>query len=192
MSRILLIGSLLVLSACSSSKEIIRRQQQEIAQLRVQNEELRDQLAGIRPGDAERVFVTEPCGEQECVGETITVLLTDLYFESGSAKLTPDGVSRLADVARTIKGSFAERRIRVEGHTDSNPIGPSLKDTYPSNWELSSARAAAVVRHFQWTHGMVPEQFEVVGFGHYQPVAPNTTADGRKQNRRVRIAVLPE
>ncbi len=190
MFRILLIGAMLVLSACSSSKEIIRRQQQEIAQLRVQNEELRDQLAGIRP--VEPVVVSEPCGEQACVGETITVLLTDLYFESGSAKLTPDGVSRLADVAGTIKRSYSDRRIRVEGHTDSNPIGPSLKDTYPSNWELSTARAAAVVRHFQWTHGMVPEQFEVVGYGHYQPVASNATADGRKQNRRVRIAVLPE
>jgi chemotaxis protein MotB len=139
----------------------------------------------------EKVVVSEPCGEQACVGETITVLLTDLYFESGSATLTPDGVARLAEVASTIRSRYPDRRIRVEGHTDSNPIGPSLKDTYPSNWELSSARAAAVVRHFQWTHGMIPEQFEVVGFGNYQPVGTNATADGRKRNRRVRIAVLP-
>ncbi len=191
MSRLLIATSLLFLSACTGSKEIVRRQQQEIAQLRVQNEQLRDQLAGIRPADSERV-VAEPCGEQTCIGETITVLLTDLYFESGSATLSPDGVARLAEVAQTINSQYPDRKIRVEGHTDSNPIGPSLKTTYPSNWELSGSRAAAVVRHFQWTHGMDPVRFEVVGYGHYRPVAPNSTAEGRRQNRRVRIAVLPQ
>lgn len=191
MKRIAIVLAVLVLSACSGSKEIIRRQQQEIAQLRVQNEELRDRLAGIRPVDPEKVVV-EPCGEQACVGETVTVLLTDLYFESGSAKLTPDGVTRLAEVAATIEERYPTHHIRVEGHTDSNPIGLSLKATYPSNWELSGARAAAVVRHFQWTHEMDPDRFEVIGYGHYRPVASNSTEEGRRQNRRVRIAVLPD
>ncbi len=191
MVRFAIVLAMLATTACSSSKDIIRRQQEEIAQLRVQNEELRDRVAGgaVQP---ERIVEIQPCDEQACVGETITVLLTDLYFESGSATLTADGVARLADVAATIRGQYGDRRIRVEGHTDSNPIGASLKNLYPSNWELSASRAAAVVRHFQWTHRMDPARFEVVGFGHHMPVGSNSTAEGRKQNRRVRIAVRPE
>ncbi len=191
MFRLTLIVIGLTLVGCSGSKDIIRKQQEEIAELRVQNGDLRDQLAAIRSGQPVNPRVTTECPETACIGETITVLLTDLYFESGSSNLTPDGVTRLAEVASVIRSEYPGRRIRVEGHTDSNPIGPGLKATYPSNWELSGARAAAVVRHFQWTHKMNPDLFEVVGFGHYAPVASNDTEQGRKQNRRVRIAVLP-
>ncbi len=185
---LLVIASLLV--GCSGSKDVIRRQQDEIAELRVQNERLREELerSGMKLPPRS---TTTPCGDGQCVGETITVLLTDLYFESGSAALNPDGVARLAAVADEIRASYPNRNLRVEGHTDSNPIGPVLKKTYPSNWELSAARAASVVRHFQWTHNMNPGRFEVVGFGPYAPVATNDTEQGRRENRRVRIAVLP-
>ena len=124
-------------------------------------------------------------------GETIEILSTDVYFESGSAQLTPEGVDKLQSVARRIETQYAGRPIRVEGYTDDKPIGDRLKRTYPSNWELSAARAAAVVRHLQWTHEIDPVRFEVVGFGPYQPIATNETAEGRRENRRVRIAVLP-
>lgn len=180
-----------VLVGCSGSKDVIRRQQDEIAELRVQNERLREELERSGMKLPPRSTKT-PCGDGECVGETITVLLTDLYFESGSAALNPDGVARLAAVADEIRTSYPNRNLRVEGHTDSNPIGAALKQTYPSNWELSAARAASVVRHFQWTHNMDPGRFEVVGFGPYSPVATNDTEQGRRENRRVRIAVLPE
>ena len=173
-----------LLVGCSGSKEVIDRQQEEIAALRIENEDLRNRLNGEGS--------TRPTGVVTEVGETITVLLTDLYFESGSATLTPTGVARLAQVADVIRASYPHRILRIEGHTDSNPIGPALKATYPSNWELSAARAAAVVRHFQWTHKMEPSRFEVVGFGEHAPVTSNSTEAGRKENRRVRIAVFPE
>ncbi|PEN13999.1 hypothetical protein CRI94_08085 [Longibacter salinarum] len=124
-------------------------------------------------------------------GETVEVLSTDLYFESGSAQLTSEGVEKLKSVAATLKREYPNRVVRVEGYTDDQPIGDKLKSKFPSNWELSAGRAAAVVRHLQWTHNLSPERFEVVGFGPYQPLATNETADGRRQNRRVRIAVLP-
>ncbi len=190
--RVSLFALVLTSLGCSGSKEIIRRQQDEIAQLRVENDELRDRLAAAGVPLPDGMPPSEPCGPTVCLGETITVLLTDLYFESGSANLTPEGVSRLADLAEQIRADYAGRRLRVEGHTDSNPIGPALKKTFESNWELSAARAAAVVRHFQWTHRMEPGRFEVVGYGPYAPVADNATEAGRRQNRRVRIAVLPE
>jgi chemotaxis protein MotB len=124
-------------------------------------------------------------------GETVEVLSTDLYFESGSAQLTPEGVDKLKSVAQTLTRDYPDRIIRVEGYTDNKPIGDKLKSRFPSNWELSTGRASAVVRHLQWTHEIAPERFEVVGFGPYQPIATNDTAEGRRENRRVRIAVLP-
>ncbi|MDX1429286.1 MAG: flagellar motor protein MotB [Rhodothermales bacterium] len=191
MRRLTLLGLVFVFVGCAGSKDVIRRQQEEIAELRVQNEQLRDELGRAGMNVPPPAAAPGDCGNGQCVGETITVLLTDLYFESGSAALNRDGVERLARVADEIRSAYPNRRLRIEGHTDSNPIGSALKQTYPSNWELSAARAASVVRHFQWTHTMDPGRFEVVGFGHYAPVATNDTAEGRRENRRVRIAVLP-
>ncbi|WP_022835656.1 OmpA/MotB family protein [Salisaeta longa] len=125
-------------------------------------------------------------------GETVRILSTDVYFKSGSADLTPTGVDKLAEVAATIKQQYPQRVIRVEGFTDNKPIGDRLKSIYPSNWELSAARAAAVVRHFRWTHNIDPVRMEVVGYGQFHPVASNDTAEGRSKNRRVRVAVMPK
>lgn len=148
-------------------------------QLRTENEELREKLQEARE---------EASAIQR--GETVQVLSTDVYFKSGSAELTDKGVEELKSVAREIRSKFPDRTIRIEGYTDSRPIGEELEEKYPSNWELSAARAARVARHFQWTHEMDPERFEVVGFGEYHPVATNETAEGRRKNRRVRVAVL--
>jgi len=150
-----------------------------VQELRQENAELRTELKEAR---------TEASSLQR--GETIQVLSTDVYFKSGSADLTQKGVQELEKVARRIRREYADRTIRVEGYTDSKPIGDKLDEKYPSNWELSAARAARVVRHFQWTHEMDPKRFEVVGFGPYHPVATNETAEGRRKNRRVRVAVL--
>lgn len=151
----------------------------EVKDLRRENERLRNQLEKARE---------EAASPQR--GETITVLSTDVYFKSGSAELTSKGVEELEMVAQEIRSNFPDRTIRIEGYTDSRPIGEQLEDTYPSNWELSAARAARVVRHFRWTHDMDPSRFEVVGFGAQHPVATNETAEGRRKNRRVRVAVL--
>ncbi len=168
---VLCLGVPLVVVACGSSSQV--------KELRQENEDLRRQLEEAR---------TEASSLQR--GETIEVLSTDVHFKSGSADLNDEGVQELKGVARQIREGYADRTIRIEGYTDSRPIGERLADTYPSNWELSAARAARVARHFQWTHDMDPERFEVVGFGSYHPVAPNETAEGRRQNRRVRVAVL--
>lgn len=168
---LVLLPLLLVVAGCGSSGNV--------QELRRENEELRAELQEAR---------TEASSLQR--GETIKVLSTDVYFKSGSADLTQTGVQELEKVARRIRMEYADRTIRVEGYTDSKPIGDKLDEKYPSNWELSAARAARVVRHFQWTHEMDPKRFEVVGFGPYHPVATNETAEGRRKNRRVRVAVL--
>ena len=77
--------------------------------------------------------------------------------------------------------------IRVEGHTDNVPIGERLKDKYFSNWELSAARAASVVRYFQYGHSIDPVRLEAVGYSEYRPVVENDSDTNRQRNRRVSI-----
>jgi chemotaxis protein MotB len=114
---------------------------------------------------------------------------SEILFPSGSAELAPGGADVLRKVAAAANQSQDE--VRVEGHTDSDPIAPVLAQYYPSNWELSTARAAAAVRTLQAT-GMVPaERLAAVGYGDSHPVAPNDTAEGRAKNRRVEIIFKP-
>lgn len=109
---------------------------------------------------------------------------TDILFPSGRAGVVDDARPVLNQIAR-ILGRF-ENPIRVEGHTDNKPISTRQ---FPSNWELSAARAAGVVHLFS-ERGVQPERLVVAGMGEYQPVADNTTAPGRNRNRRVVLIVL--
>jgi chemotaxis protein MotB len=119
--------------------------------------------------------------------EEMAVFRADQLFEPASATLSSGGRRLLSDLGEQLRDS-GERVIRVEGHSDSTPLGPSLLDRYPSNWELSAARASAVVRVLGEESGLRPEQFEVVAFGDTRPAASNQTAAGRAQNRRVVVS----
>ena len=109
---------------------------------------------------------------------------TDILFASGDARVAPKALPILTRVATIMRG--LANPLRVEGHTDNVPIRTSA---YPSNWELSAARAASVV-HLFMTLGVEPQRMEISGFGEYRPRAENTTAAGRDRNRRVLIIVL--
>jgi chemotaxis protein MotB len=109
---------------------------------------------------------------------------TDILFASGVARLSPPAVEALRKLAAVLKPW--PNAIRVEGHTDNRPIATSA---FPSNWELSAARAATVV-HLFMDQGVAPGRLAVVGFGEYRPVMPNTTAVGRNANRRVEVVIL--
>ncbi|PYG04060.1 MULTISPECIES: flagellar motor protein MotD [unclassified Thioalkalivibrio] len=112
-------------------------------------------------------------------------ITSQLLFPSGEATLNPDAEPVLEDIAGVLAPRAA--RIHVEGHTDNVPITTAV---YPSNWELSAARAATVVRMFE-QQGMDPADMVALGHGEYRPVADNETAAGRAENRRVAIVVLP-
>jgi chemotaxis protein MotB len=92
------------------------------------------------------------------------------------------------DKVAEVIGGTAER-VRVEGHTDDVPVSRRLKEKFTSNWELSAARAANVVRYFQFGKGIDPARMEAVGLGPYRPDAPNDSFEGRAQNRRVVIVL---
>jgi chemotaxis protein MotB len=124
--------------------------------------------------------------------EGVATLAVDDLFAPGTATLTPAGGARLDALAERLRTRHAERIIRVEGYADATPPGPTLRKKYPTNWELSAARAAAVARYLIEHAGMAPERFEVLAFGASRPVARDDTPLGRRLNRRIRIAVLPE
>ncbi|NDE85091.1 MAG: chemotaxis protein MotB [Verrucomicrobia bacterium] len=114
---------------------------------------------------------------------------SEILFPSGSAELSPEGVDVLRKVAAAINKSQDE--VRVEGHTDNVPIAPVLAQYYPTNWELSTARAAVAVRTLEAT-GMVPaSRLSAVGFGDSRPLAPNDNSEGQAKNRRVEIVFTP-
>ncbi len=109
---------------------------------------------------------------------------TDILFPSGSAMFTGKAGPVLEKLASVLK-PFSNP-VRVEGHTDDRPIKTAQ---FPSNWELSAARAASVVHQFT-REGIDPLRLEIVGFGEYRPLKPNSAADGRNANRRVSILIL--
>jgi len=111
-----------------------------------------------------------------------------LLFDSGKADLKDTGKAVLKKVGDALKG-LDDKVIRVVGHTDNVPITKSLLKTFPSNWELSVARATTVVRYLQEV-GIPPERMIASGRSEYQPIAENDNADGRRKNRRTEITLV--
>ena len=111
-----------------------------------------------------------------------------LFFDSGRSTLKDTGKAVLKKVADALK-SYEDKAIRVVGHTDNVPIAKSLQNRFPSNWELSSARATTVVRFLQEA-GIEPERLVATGRAEYAPVAANDSADGRQKNRRIEITLV--
>jgi chemotaxis protein MotB len=109
---------------------------------------------------------------------------TDILFPSGVATLADKAIPALDALAATLLKY--PNPLRVEGHTDNRPINTRY---YPSNWELSSARAASVVHRFARA-GISPSRLSVIGFGEFRPAQSNDTAAGRNANRRVIIVIL--
>lgn len=122
----------------------------------------------------------------------LSVSLVDkIVFDSGEAEINEGGKQVLKKVANILK-KVKDKQIRIEGHTDNIPIGGSLKEKFPSNWELSTARATTVARYLQDAGGVSPEYLYAAGYGPYHPVADNATAEGRSKNRRIEIALVPK
>lgn len=115
-------------------------------------------------------------------------LLEKEYFNTGSAELKPEGVKKLKQLSEDLKAKAGpDTEIRIEGHTDNVPIHNAM---YPSNWELSSARATTVVRNLQ-ANGINGERLLDIGYGSSRPTESNTSVESRGMNRRVEIILTP-
>ncbi len=119
-------------------------------------------------------------------GRVVINLPQDILFASGSAALGRDGRQTVEEVA-SVLAELTDRRFQVEGHTDNVPISTAQ---FPSNWELSAARALSVVKILT-DRGVPSENVSGAGYGEYHPVATNATAEGRRLNRRIEIVMLP-
>ncbi len=126
---------------------------------------------------------------EQLKGQLSVRMLDKIVFKSGSADILPQGTEVLDKLADAIKDSTDT--IRVEGHTDDTPISDKLKVKYPSNWELSAARASAVARYFETKHFINPKRLESLGFSMYHSVAPNDSDENKQRNRRVEIVLKP-
>jgi len=115
-------------------------------------------------------------------------LAEQIFFDSGRATLKPGGKEVLKKVGEALKG-YEDKIIRVIGHTDNVPVAKSLQGRFPTNWELSVARATNVVRYLQEV-GVPPERMIPSGRAEYDPVAPNDTPEGRQKNRRIELMLI--
>jgi chemotaxis protein MotB len=144
--------------------------------------ELEDALSDLRT--KERVWMQEKEGLMEIT------LDGEVTFASGSTRLTTDGKEILDRIWGVLK-DYPEREVLIEGHTDNVPIAPQWQYRFRSNWELSSARANAVLHYVLDKYNLDPSRVCAVGCGEYRPIAGNDTPDGRRMNRRVVITVGP-
>lgn len=130
-------------------------------------------------GLSDKVQVTE---EKEFL---LVRLDSEIFFDSGSAEIRPEGKKLLTELAETLRG--LENEIYVSGHTDNVPISNSK---YSSNWELSTARATNVVKYLVDVGKLDPAKFTATGNGEFRPVGDNNTPEGRQQNRRIEIKIM--
>ena len=121
----------------------------------------------------------------------VLTMLGQVLFESGKAQLTPLGLDIMKQVGEVLD-TLPNKNIQVEGHTDNNPIYGRLQRQYPTNWELSTARATTVLRFLIEQTGMNPKDFSATGYADTRPVVANNSKEGRAQNRRVEIVLYPE
>lgn len=163
-------------------QKVTTEKEQEIARLRTTYDSLvRDLKKEIEAGD---IKVTQ-------FRDLLTVNLVEkILFDSGRAEIKPRGLEILKRVGDILKG-VPDKVVRIEGHTDNVPIGAALRARFPTNWELSTARATVVARFLQDKVGLDPTRLSATGYGEYRSVAPNDSEEGRAQNRRIEIILAP-
>lgn len=144
-------------------RQAAETQRRQVDALQTQEADLRERLS--------KELTDKNVEIQQLKGQLSVRMLDKIVFKSGSAEILPEGMEVLDKLANGIKDNTDV--IRIEGHTDDAPISDKLKTKYPTNWELSAARASAVARYFEKKHFIAPKRLESVGFSMYRPIAPN-------------------
>jgi chemotaxis protein MotB len=160
----------------------VEEKSSELAALKDTTDKLKDKMKDeIAKGD---IQLTESGGKLR-VG-----LVDKILFDSGEASISKRGEGVLARVGAVL-ASIEDRQIQVSGHTDNTPISDKLKRDFPTNWELSVARATNVVRFLQEKASVPADRLVATGYGENQPIASNKTAAGRAKNRRIELLLTP-
>ena len=191
------------LSALETRLKEVERLKKELEQVRLARETQEAQLAKVKHEvqtvgeEIDRITraLEDKFGQSLVVTQhqdrLVLTLLGQVLFESGEAELTPLGLKIMKQVGQVL-ATLPDKYIQVEGHTDNNPIYGRLQQHYPTNWELSTARATTVLRYLIEQTKMDPKDFGATGYADTRPVTTNETEEGRAQNRRVEIVLYPE
>ena len=174
-STALILSTALMLGACVSQKTYNTEVQKANTYQQLDN-----QLKGEVAADQAQITQLQ--------GLVRVTLANGILFPEGGWELNADGkatLARLAPVLKTLTG----QTIQIKGYTDNEPIGPALRQRFPTNVDLSKARAQSVANELV-AGGVPASMITVIGFGEADPVAPNTTAQGRAKNRRVVMDVV--
>lgn len=201
-------------STQSESLQRISELRQKIADLDGHNDRLRLQINGltqdlvaVQKSKEEEVMETSKTYEQllekmkteisqgqvtisELKGKLTVNMVDAILFDSGRAEVKSDGLVLLRKVVEILK-PLKDKYIRIEGHTDNVPIKGQLAARYPTNWELSAARAINVTRFLQ-EQGVDPTALSAVSYGEFRPVAANVNEEGKARNRRIEIILVPK
>lgn len=162
----------------------------DIEELVLEDEDLRNLYAQLKN-----------YSEEQDIGDEISVVVEErgiivrfkdnVLFDSGSAEIRPEAIEILNSAIEILnQKEFQDKQIKVEGHTDSDPIRYSIE--YPTNWELSSARATNVLRYMIEEKNLNPLRISSSGYSQYRPIVPNDNAENKARNRRVDIVILAE
>jgi len=145
-----------------------------------------DQLVAKMKGEIDKGQVTI----SELKGKLTVNMVEAILFDSGKAEVKQEGLVVLGKVIEILK-TVNDKSIRIEGHTDNKPIVGPLIQRYPTNWELSAARAITVARYLQ-KQGIEPANLSAAAFSEFKSVADNATPEGRAKNRRIEIVLVPK
>jgi chemotaxis protein MotB len=161
----------------------VAAKEEELARLSAARKELEEKMrAEISSGD---IALSDDGGR-------LRVDLVDkVLFDSGDATISKRGAEVLTRVGAVLAGA-QDKVIQVSGHTDDSPPSGKVKETFPTNWELSTARATNVVRFLQDTGGVPGKRLVATGYGQFKPVTTNVNHAGRARNRRIEILLVPE
>lgn len=118
----------------------------------------------------------------------VITFVSEIFFDSGKDKVKEDGKTTLDKVAEVLNRDVPNSAVAVEGYTDNDPIKYS---GWKTNWELSSARALAVLHYLVDGCKVEPQRLSANGYGEFHPVAPNDSVQNKQKNRRVEIVILP-
>ncbi|RJS21792.1 chemotaxis protein MotB [Corallococcus sp. H22C18031201] len=161
----------------------VEEQEAELAKLKATYEDLEDKMKKEIANGEIRV--------SQAGGRIQVDLVDKILFDSGDASISKRGgevLTRLGAVLAKVE----DKVIQVSGHTDDSPPSEKLKATFPTNWELSVARAVTVVRALQESGGVPARRLVAAGYGEMSPVATNATPQGRARNRRIEILLMPD
>jgi len=200
--RRLLLGGIAATAAGCVPKyrkdELVNKLDREAIALSQENDRLRGQLATCSADDVvpeiykelRQVFSGFEAEVRREGQLTILVVPGGMVFAPGSVRLRAE-VEPIFDLCATALNLHPELPVMVIGHTDDAPIQGRLKKRFPTNWELSTARAAAVCISLSQEWGVSPHRFTAAGQGQWNPIADNSTAEGREANRRVEVVIHP-